>query len=106
MTPINQNWQDADGNHQGGISTGTGFTIAWQRGSLSTGRNGAFLIEVLEACQSQIDFVNQGKFNCTESTVASGLVSDAIKILNSRRARRQNEGTLGTHLPESTASEA
>lgn len=101
MTPINQNWQDEYGNHQGGTSTGTGFTIAWQRGPLTEGRNGAFLIEVLEACQSQINYVNQGKFNCTESTVASELITDAIKILSSRSERRLSEGTLGTHQPES-----
>lgn len=51
MQPINKNWTDADGNHNGGQSIGDNFTIVWQRGPLKeTGRNGAFLIEVLEAC--------------------------------------------------------
>jgi hypothetical protein len=52
---LNQNWKDADGKPDGGVSIGEGFTIAWQRGALDkNGRNGAFLIEVLEAVQGAI----------------------------------------------------
>jgi hypothetical protein len=51
MKTINTNWTDENGDHQGGQSCGKYFTIAWQRGPLNeAGRNGAFLIEVLEAC--------------------------------------------------------
>lgn len=42
---------DENGNHQGGQSIGDSFTIVWQRGPLNeSGRNGAFLIEVLGGC--------------------------------------------------------
>lgn len=51
MIPINKNWMDENGNHQGGQSIGDSYTIVWQRGPLNeSGRNGAFLIEVLGGC--------------------------------------------------------
>ena len=44
------NWSDDEGNHIGGQSIGESYTIAWQRGPLKeSGRNGAFLIEVLQS---------------------------------------------------------
>lgn len=50
---LNKNWTNEDGTHDGGVSIGDKFTISWQRGPLGTDgidrRNGAFLIEVLEA---------------------------------------------------------
>ena len=50
ITEKTWNWSDDDGNHSGGQSIGESYTIAWQRGPLKeSGRNGAFLIEVLEA---------------------------------------------------------
>lgn len=50
MQPINKNWTSHAGRHIGGQSLGDGFTIVWQRGSLTDGRNGAFLTEVLCCC--------------------------------------------------------
>jgi hypothetical protein len=97
MQPINQNWTDADGNHQGGQSTGIGYTIAWQRGDLGQGRNGAFLIEVLESCLSQLNYFQNSKFASAENSRAIGHLSQAIAVLEARRNRRQAEGTLGTH---------
>lgn len=55
---MNNNWRShhwkTNGKPDGGQCYGinaTQFTIAWQRGSIQEqGRNGAFLIEVLEAC--------------------------------------------------------
>lgn len=55
---MSENWRShhwetngkPDGGHAYGIN-GTTFTIVWQRGSIQEqGRNGAYLIEVLEAC--------------------------------------------------------
>lgn len=103
MEPINKNWYDADENHQGGVSTGIGYTISWQRGTLNVeGRNGAFLIEVLESCKHQIDSFNTGKFACKENNSASVHLFDCIEALKERSNRRKSQGTLGTHTPEET----
>lgn len=49
--PASFNWMDGDGFPTGGQAIGQSFTIAWQRGpSLLVGRNGAFIIDVLECC--------------------------------------------------------
>lgn len=101
MTPINRNWYNQEGNHEGGVSTGIGYTIAWQRGALNIeGRNGAFLIEVLESCQNQIDSFNNGNFACAENLKASRSLADCIDALKERSNRRKAQGTLGTHTPE------
>lgn len=95
---LSSNWTDSEGNHQGGQSCGIGFTIAWQRGPLNeNGRNGAFLIEVLEACEHQLRFYQNSKFACAENGEALERLRQAITALQSRRSRRQEEGTLGTH---------
>jgi hypothetical protein len=100
-----KNWTDDQGNHQGGVSYGEGFTISWQRGPLqeSGGQNGAFLIEVLEACESQLAYYQDSKFGCQENLDALNLLRASIQRLKDRRDRRQNDGTLGTHLAENTA---
>ena len=98
MEPINQNWTNEDGTHAGGQSTGIGFTIAWQRGPLSEGgRNGAFVIEVIEACMHQLDYFESTAYACKENAEAYHHLSEAIRWLKERRDRRQQEGTLGTH---------
>lgn len=106
MTTISEGWEDSKGNPDGAISSGIGYTIAWQRGALrlpgdagglEPRRNGAFLIEVLEACKEQLDRVNSGKFACEENYEAEEALTHAIFALKSRLNRRQEEGTLGTH---------
>lgn len=96
--PINRQWTRSDGSHDGGVSTGIGFTIAWQRGSLvQEGRNGAFLIEVLEACRNQLRYYQNGSFACEENQAALEALSTALDALNGRRDRRMRTGKLGTH---------
>jgi hypothetical protein len=98
MEPINQNWTNDDGTHAGGVSTGVGFTIAWQRGPLNeAGRNGAFLIEVLEACRHQLRYYQMSKYACEENLKAMEHLDEALFALQSRRDRRNLQGTLGTH---------
>ena len=182
MKSINKNWTDENGNHIGGQSIGDGFTIVWQRGPLNeSGRNGAFLIEVLcgcidwirllgpcnvisgvgftigfggcnsafegrlktlievlEACLSQVLYYeSQIRFACEENAQAESFLrrcvwamkktrhleeewiygtlvgvptlresvlenaSSALKCLESRRDRRADSGTLGTHISDS-----
>jgi hypothetical protein len=98
MTPINQNWTDDEGNHQGGVSTGIGYTISWQRGPLNVaGRNGAFLIEVLSSCRDQLAYFQDSSFVCEENQAALDRLDQSIAHLVSRRDRRKEVGTLGTH---------
>lgn len=98
MASIDNNWTDSDGTHQGGTSTGVGYTIAWQRGAVNVaGRNGAFLIEVLESCLHQLEFFQNSKFACEENAVASSHLNAAIAMLRTRRDRRAADGKLGTH---------
>jgi hypothetical protein len=95
---INQNWTNEDGTHNGGVSTGIGYTIAWQRGPLNEGgRNGAFMIEVLQACRHQMNYYQDSRYACQENEAALHHLDLAIAALQSRRDRRDAEGTLGTH---------
>jgi hypothetical protein len=97
MQPINTNWTNTQDEHEGGISTGIGFTIAWQRGGLNTaGRNGAFLIEVAQACQLQLQYYQNSKYACIENAEALRHLDEAITWLQARRDRRAVEGKLGT----------
>jgi len=34
MTPVNKDWSNEDGTHEGGVSFAPGLCISWQRGSL------------------------------------------------------------------------
>ena len=98
--PLNRNWTTPEGHHDGGISTGIGYTIAWQRGPLTDGgRNGAFIIEVLESCLAKIKDYQTGKFACEENDAAITHLEQALEPLRSRRDRRQSAGTFGTHQP-------
>ena len=98
-TTMNVNWtNDADGSHDGGVSYGPGYCISWQRGPISeSGRNGAGLIEVLDACLCQLLYFQESKYACPENDTAIARLQGTIEALQSRRDRRAEEGTLGTH---------
>ena len=97
MIPVNKDWSNEDGTHEGGVSYGEGFCISWQRGSLiDEGRNGAFLLEVLEACRSQLVYYQDSKFKSQENEDALNHLDASITALQSRRDRRSTEGKLGT----------
>ena len=105
MQLINVSGGDMRFKHiSGGQSCGIGFTIAWQRGALNiAGRNGAFVIEVLEAVRSQIEYFQEagnGKFACQENAEALFHVDQALNYLKDRRDRRLAQGTLGTQEPD------
>jgi hypothetical protein len=94
---LNKHWQTTDGKPDGGISNGIGFVISWQRGSLEAGRNGAFLLEVLSACRSQLEYYQTGQFASTENELALDNLKTAIAHLERRLDRSKTEGVLGTH---------
>lgn len=100
MNPISQFWSTADGLPDGGQSSGIGFSIAWQRGPLTNGRNGAYLIEVMEACLAQLERFKSTPFDCPENEQAREHLSQSIEILKARRDRRESQGILGTHIPD------
>lgn len=98
---IHRNWVTDEGFPDGGVSTGIGYTIAWQRGPLKIenqdNRNGAFLIDVLEACKNQIDTYQDGPFACEENKRAQTHLYLCLQSLKARADRRHAEGALGTH---------
>lgn len=81
----------------GGAAYGEGFCITWQRGSLENGRNGAFLIEILNVCKAQLLFYQKSKFPCQENVEALEHLQKCIDVLDSRINRRRQQGILGTH---------
>jgi hypothetical protein len=90
-------WTDSEGNHQGGFFQSLGILIQWQRGSLDVeGRNGAFLIDVIEAAQQQLEYYQSGKFNCLENDTALHHLRLALEALEARRDRRKQQGKFGT----------
>jgi hypothetical protein len=100
MNPISQFWSTADGLPDGGQSSGIGFSIAWQRGPLTGGRNGAFLIEVMEACLAQLIYYESTPFDSPENEQAREHLSRSIEILKARRDRRESQGILGEQIPD------
>ena len=90
-------WTDADGNPTGGISTGQGFTIAWQNGVQE--RNGAFLEEVLGACKARFEFFQDSKFACPENEEAIAGIEAALRAMGRRFAARATRGVEGTYEP-------
>lgn len=97
--PLDVNFSDHEDRPEGGVSTGVGFTISWQRGPCPEpkDRNGAFLIEVLESCAVRLGFYQSSAFSCVENEQALGHLQDAINLLKARRDRRRAAGILGSH---------
>lgn len=93
----NSNYTTEGGLHDGGVSYGEGFCISWQRGSLAeNGRNGAFLIEVLEACKTQLEYHQDSQFACSENEDALANLSQTLEHLRARLNRRISEEKLST----------
>lgn len=93
-------FNDEDGNPAGGITYGTGFTIAWQNGPLNVPggkRNGAFVEEVIEAAIDRIEYYQDSKFACDENYLALKFLYSALSEVRRRTARRTKQGTEGTH---------
>lgn len=104
---MDNNFTNPHGRPSGGISTGIGYTIAWQNGPCPIEedgsqpcRNGAFLIEVLESCEARLKHYQESDFACVENATALEHLEDVIGYLKTRRDRRRDAGTLGTHEPD------
>jgi len=97
--PFSQHFQTPDGHHDGGVACGIGFTIAWQKGPVSSAvqRNGAFLEDVLIACLDELEFHQQGPFANEYNAKAIQTLTDTIKTLQARIQDRNERGVLGTN---------
>jgi hypothetical protein len=96
----NSHHWETEGKPDGGQSYGIGWCIAWQRGSLQEqGRNGAFLIEILEACLDELEHKHKS-FPCPENEEALAALQECLNLLRARIDRRRNTGTYGTHIPD------
>lgn len=94
---------DHNDNPAGGHTSGVGLCIAWQNGPLGRGAdrkepNGAFVETVIAAARDRIEFYQASQFNCIENAEAIAHLDSALQILNFRTARRESEGSEGTHV--------
>lgn len=91
-----------NGVPDGGQSYGIGFCIAWQRGSLKdNGRNGAFIMEVLEACLDELRWKNR-QFPSPHNEFALSDLECCLGHLHDRMEARKAEGTQCDKCPAST----
>ena len=118
-----EHWNDADGNPEGGVSDGRGFTISWQSGPLgrhhpecfdqsASGRkamecvalctrrepNGAFVEDVIQAVIGRIEFYELSRFACDSNKVALDFLRMAADALDSRTRDREARAVEGTHV--------
>ena len=95
------NWLNTENKPQGGTAYGTGFAISWQNGPLGRGSqrvepNGAFVETLLHVVRTRIQFYQDNGFDCEENENAISAINEAIKQLESRTTRREQEQTEGT----------
>lgn len=97
-----ENKKDSEGNPAGGYVKAIGLEINWQNGPLGRGAdrqepNGAFVETVILSAIKRIEFYQQGQFKCRENACAITKLEEALHWLQSRTARRELEGSEGTH---------
>ncbi len=93
---------DEDGNPAGGQSLGVGIKITWQDGPLGKGTrrekpNGAFVEGVIQAAIGRLEWYQSSPFECEENRQALVHLELALGYMDDRTARRESEGTEGTH---------
>jgi hypothetical protein len=80
--------------------------IQWQKGPLvdAEGKeqmpNGLFLETLVEACIRRLTYYQSTEFKSRENAIALTHLETAKLWLGARAARREAEGTLGTHIPD------
>ena len=101
---FSEHWFDGNGNPTGGVSTGRGFTISWQNGSLGKmgtserhEPNGAFVEDVIQAVISRIEHYQKSKFHCQENEDALQHLRSAAMCLDKRTKDREQRLVEGTH---------
>ena len=96
------NFNYDQGRPAGGTVNGAGLSIVWQNGPLNRGSeriepNGAFVETVIAAVLQRIQYYQASTFSCRENSLAITKLEEALHWLNSRTARRDQQGTEGTH---------
>ena len=95
----NHHFKTESGIPNGGSASGTGFTIVWQRGPLlESGRNGAFIEEILSAVVSRLEFFQESACAHPRNEEAIQHINDAVRSLNSRTEERQARGVEGSYV--------
>ena len=94
--------RDADGNPDGGTTTGTGIAITWQKGPLGRdgkriAPNGAFLEDVVKVGIGKLKDYQNSKFKCRENAIALTHLETALLWLQERTRERDARGVEGTH---------
>ena len=97
-----EHWYDSDGKPEGGVSSGRGFAISWQRGPLGRGKNriepnGAFVEDVIVAVIGRIEHYQTSQFACGENEEALTHLRLAAEALDRRTKEREARGVEGTH---------
>jgi hypothetical protein len=104
MTDVtSHHFRTPEGFPEGGITQGPGFVISWQRGPLKDStsgqehpRNGAFVMDLIEAVIDRIEHYQDSQFACTENEEALTHLLRAHAVLQERIDRRTSEGVQGT----------
>ena len=98
------NWNDPDGNPNGGSVEGIGLKIEWQQGPLGRSEdgtrvepNGAFIETVIAAATQRLAYYQNSKFNCRENAIALTHLETALLWLNKRTQDREDRKVEGTH---------
>ena len=104
MLPTCINFDDQNCAPAGGWAIMTGMKISWQNGPLGRPKdagyprlNGAFIEGVLRACVSRLQYYQNSTFRCEENQEAINHIVSALDVLESRRNRRVEANTYGTH---------
>ena len=89
---------DGAGMPSGGEAHGEGFHIHWQEGPVVNGlRCGAFIEEVLLACEDRLSAFQEGRFACAENEKAARHIGLALKSLYGRSRDRVARGVEGKY---------
>lgn len=87
----------------GGVTYGTGWSIAWQDGPLDGGTaTGAMVEDILIAVQDRLRHYQtaaDGRFQCDENRVAIELLDETLAVLLMRTQDRIRRGVEGTPQP-------
>lgn len=95
-------FNDNNDKPAGGVTSGTGFIIAWQNGPLSVDGvrkqpTGAFVENVIAAALDRLEYYQRSEFACNENSNAIDSLKAAMAWLNQRTTDRQTRGVQGTH---------
>ena len=84
----------------GGRAVGRGLRVDFQDGPIGeSGRNGAFIEDLLQVVHNRLAWYQTGKFACQENADALEHIVEALKALDKRTKKRRRRGVEGTHTP-------